>query len=174
MAVASATAQTPQYCPSNELNVCYSFNVPAQTASTGSGDIYFQIRGPVSKSWIALGQGGKMAGSNIFVLYANAAGNNVTLSPRLGKGHAQPEHDSEAQVSLLNGTGIENGVMTANVRCEWPGIRSAAIVSEAIFANLVIVGNRLELRVMDWGQYGLQIKQFPLDLGGQGRLTHQQ
>lgn len=59
-----------------------------------------------------------MAGSNMFVIYSNAAGNNVTLSPRLGKGHVQPKFDSTAQVFLLEGSGIENGVMTANIRCE--------------------------------------------------------
>lgn len=58
-----------------------------------------------------------MAGSNIFVVYADASGNNVTLSPRLGKGQVQPEFDNEAQVFLLEGSGIANGKMTANVRC---------------------------------------------------------
>ena len=59
-----------------------------------------------------------MSGANIFVIYADASGNNVTLSPRLGKGHVEPEFNSEAQVFLLDGSGIANGMMTANVRCE--------------------------------------------------------
>lgn len=58
-----------------------------------------------------------MAGSNIFILYTDASGSNVTLSPRLGVGEVEPNHDTSAQVTLLEGTGISNGVMTANVMC---------------------------------------------------------
>ena len=68
--------------------------------------------------WIGLGEGNQMAGANIFVIYAAADGKNVTLSPRSGQGHKQPEANQQAQVSLLDGSGISNGVMTANVRCK--------------------------------------------------------
>ena len=61
-----------------------------------------------------------MRGSNIFIIYADETGKNVTLSPRLGQGNNQPNYDSStaAQVSLLDGSGIANGLMTANVRCK--------------------------------------------------------
>lgn len=58
-----------------------------------------------------------MAGANIFVIYSDASGKNVTLSPRLGKGYVQPLYDTDAKVTLLGGSGIANGMMTANVRC---------------------------------------------------------
>lgn len=58
-----------------------------------------------------------MSGSNIFVLYQDASGTNVTLSPRLGTGHQQPNYNSAADVTLLAGSGVSNGMMTANVRC---------------------------------------------------------
>ena len=58
-----------------------------------------------------------MSGSNIFMVYADASGSNITLSPRLGHGNYQPDYDSTTQVSLLDGSGIANGQMTANVRC---------------------------------------------------------
>ena len=115
---AVALAQTAQYCPSQDSGVCYSVNVPDQTASSGNGDIFFQISGPSSKQWIGLGQGGQMAGSNIFVIYTDASGTNVTLSPRLGKGEVQPLYDNGTQAFLLEGSGIANGNMTANVRCK--------------------------------------------------------
>ena len=67
--------------------------------------------------WIGLGQGNGMSGANIFVIYASASGTNVTLSPRLGTGHVEPKMDTAAQVALLEGSGIANGKMTANVRC---------------------------------------------------------
>lgn len=87
------------------------------TASSGSGPIFFQIQAPGTLQWIGLGQGTRMAGANMFVLYSSS-GDNVTLSPRSGLGHSMPESNPEAQVTVLEGTGIENGTMTANVRCD--------------------------------------------------------
>lgn len=66
-----------------------------------------------------------MQGANIFIAYASSDGNNVTVSPRLGMEHVMPLYNSKAQLSVLNGSGISNGVMTANIRCDscitWPG-----------------------------------------------------
>jgi hypothetical protein len=65
-----------------------------------------------------------MAGANIFIMYA-ASDSNITLSPRSGEGGFQPLFNSAARITLLEGTGISNGVMTANVRCDdclqWDG-----------------------------------------------------
>ena len=98
--------------------MCYKVNVPEKTASSGKGDIFFQIQGPSSKQWLSLGQGKRgMSGANIFVIYADSTGSNVTLSPRLGRGNFQPSADTAAQVSLLDGSGIADGKMTANIRC---------------------------------------------------------
>ncbi|MCJ1251253.1 hypothetical protein MMC30_008484 [Trapelia coarctata] len=108
-----------------QSNVQYSFNVPAASASSGNGDIYFQIQAPASTQWVGLGQGSEMKGANIFIVYSDSDGQNVTISPRLGLGNFQPQFNSQAQVSLLEGSGISNGMMTANVRCSsctsWSG-----------------------------------------------------
>jgi hypothetical protein len=69
-------------------------------------------------SWVALGQGSSMKNSNIFFVYANAAGTNVTLAPRLGVGEKQPSMNSTSKVTLLAGSGISKGQMVANVRCK--------------------------------------------------------
>jgi hypothetical protein len=65
-----------------------------------------------------------MTGANIFVIYASPDG-NVTLSPRLGVGNVQPLYNEAADVELLEGSGIADGMMTANVRCgscnSWEG-----------------------------------------------------
>lgn len=116
--VALVNAQIVKNCVGKESDVCYSVNVPPQSVSSGQGDIYFQIQGPSSKQWIGLGQGSQMKGANIFIIYSDPSGQNVTLSPRLGKGHFMPIYDSDAQVSLLDGSGVANGTMTANVRCK--------------------------------------------------------
>lgn len=57
-----------------------------------------------------------MKGANIFVIYADGKG-NITLSPRLGTEHAQPKYNPDAQVELLDGSGVSNGIMNANVKC---------------------------------------------------------
>ena len=106
-------------CPQGANSACYKVNVPEATASGTQQDIYFQIQGPSSLQWIGLGQGGQsqMRNANIFIIYADASGTNVTLSPRLGEGEFEPVFNKDAQVSLLEGSGIADGKMTANVRC---------------------------------------------------------
>lgn len=102
-------------CP--ETDVCFSLNVPEQSASSGSGDIYFQLSAPTTYSWVALAQGTMMSNANMFLMHSSADGQNVTFSARHTSGHIMPTHNDAADVSLLDGSGISNGRMTANVRC---------------------------------------------------------
>lgn len=99
-------------------DVCYSLYIPEDTASSGSGDIYIQISGTTTYSWVGVGQGLQMAGSQIFIIYTDSTLKNVTLSPRLGTGHSMPNYNSAAKVELLAGSGVSNGVMTANIKCK--------------------------------------------------------
>lgn len=117
LAASTACAQTSSSCNSN---ICYALNIPESTANSGSGDIFFQITAPSSYSWVGLGQGSSMSGSNMFVMYTSADGSNVTVSPRLGTGHNMPQFNSNTQITLLEGSGVSNGQMTANVRCKYP------------------------------------------------------
>jgi hypothetical protein len=110
------SAQVASICPTND--VCYKLNIPQKTASSGSGDIFFQLSAPSSYEWVALGQGTGMSDSNIFVVYTSGSGNNVTLSPRTGQGERLPEFNSNAQVTLLDGSGVSGGKMVANVKCK--------------------------------------------------------
>ncbi|ORY57532.1 uncharacterized protein BCR38DRAFT_354536 [Pseudomassariella vexata] len=105
------------YCPSG--NICFGLGVPTTSASSGSGNIYFQISAPTSYSWIALGTGDRMSGSNMFVMYQDGD-NNVTISPRQGTNHQMPVEDTSstaAQLTLLEGSGVDGDTMRANVRC---------------------------------------------------------
>ncbi|KAL4814421.1 hypothetical protein BDW67DRAFT_177120 [Aspergillus spinulosporus] len=110
-------ANIDTFSPGGQSDIFYSITAPESTTSSGSGPILFQIRAPTSLQWVALGQGTQMAGADIFVLYSSSS-SNVTLSPRLGTGHVPPRYNPDAQVSLLEGSGVQNGVMTANVRCD--------------------------------------------------------
>lgn len=103
--------------------------MPQQSASSGSGNIYFQIQGPTTYSWIALATGTRMADSNMFVMYQDGNG-NVTISPRAGTNHQMPVLDTSstaAKLTLLAGSGVVDGgkTMRANVACSncnsWSG-----------------------------------------------------
>lgn len=64
-----------------------------------------------------------MAGANMFVIYSDASGTNVTLSPRHGITEVEPLEDTSTNVTLLEGSGISNGMMVANVLCECNTLR---------------------------------------------------
>jgi len=119
-----ASAQVANTSPSD--GVTFGLNIPEATAaSSDAGEIFFSISAPSSYEWVALGQGSGMANSNMFVVYTSADGNNVTLSPRTTSSYSAPSPNDAAQVTLLEGSGVSNGVMTANVRCSncnsWSG-----------------------------------------------------
>src|ERR1700712_504666 len=95
-------------------------NIPDATSSSGSGDVFFQITGPTSNSWVAMGTGSSMSGSTMFVIYTSSNGQNVTLSPRKANGHNMPTYASDVKATLLDGSGVSNGMMTANIKCTTP------------------------------------------------------
>lgn len=114
-----ALAQLQTFSPPGQKDITYSVNVPDQTAATDTGPIFMQIKSTnVNLEWLAFGQGTQMKDSNIVVVYGNGNGNNATLSPRLGGAYVQPLFNPQAQVSLLEGSGISNGTITANIRCD--------------------------------------------------------
>lgn len=136
---ATAVAQVATY---SSNNCALSVNVPSDSASSGSGPIFFQISAPSGIQWVAFGQGSRMSGSNMFVVYAQDS-NNVTLSGRAGTGYSMPQHDSSIQLTLLEGSGIaSDGSMVANVRCDncnnWSGGSMSYTDSSSswIFASL--------------------------------------
>ncbi|OKP03364.1 hypothetical protein PENSUB_6867 [Penicillium subrubescens] len=120
-----ALAQLQTFVPPGQNGITYTVNIPQATVSSGSGPIFLQLKSTNELQWFAWGQGSRMQGANIFIVYASSDGNNVTVSPRLGVEHAMPLYNSKAQLSVLNGSGIDNGIMTANIRCDscitWPG-----------------------------------------------------
>ncbi|KAK4231201.1 hypothetical protein QBC38DRAFT_506922 [Podospora fimiseda] len=113
-------------CQSN--GICFSVGIPVSSAQSNSGNIYFQIKAPSGFSWVALGTGDQMSGSNIFLVYTDGQG-NVTISPRRGTGHSEPQWDQSstaAKLTLLAGSGVgSDGSLTANVACSncqsWSG-----------------------------------------------------
>lgn len=114
--VSQAAAQYQGFAPLKNEELMYTIRVPEGTAHVGEGPLYFQMNTSRSIEWFALGQGVAMHDSSMFVVYASD--DNVTLSPRAGKGHYEPLYDKNLRASLIDGTGIHDGVLTANVRCD--------------------------------------------------------
>ncbi|KAH7323256.1 hypothetical protein B0I35DRAFT_427370 [Stachybotrys elegans] len=100
-------------------NICYSWVVPETTASSESGPVYFQIVGPTTFSWIGMGTGTGMADGNMFLIYQDGQG-NVTVSHRQASGHSMPmpPQTGAAEMELLSGSGVQDGWMIANIRCD--------------------------------------------------------
>ena len=116
--VVSIAAGYATNCPTP--NICYSLAIPDSTAQSGSGDIFFSVTAPDNLQWVALGQGQGMNGANMFVFYQSGDGTNVTISPRAGVGRVQPRLNRNPQLTLLAGSGVFGGKMTANVKCKDP------------------------------------------------------
>jgi hypothetical protein len=99
-------------------DICFSAVVPEATAASGSGGVYFQIYAPDTFAWVGLGTGTTMADANIFLIYQNGEG-NVTLSNRQTTGHNPPTvPENGAELELLDGSGVSDGFMVANFRCD--------------------------------------------------------
>jgi hypothetical protein len=114
---ASVSADPASHCVGDNKNICFQWGVPQAAVSSGSGNLYFQLRAPTEYSWVGLGIGRAMAGADIFVVYQNGSDGGVTLSPRAGRGHVMPEYNQQTGLDLLPGSGITDGEMIANVRC---------------------------------------------------------
>ncbi|PYI25621.1 CBD9-like protein [Aspergillus indologenus CBS 114.80] len=113
-----ATANIATFAPSTtHPNLTYSVTVPDTTTQHNAGPIYLQIRAPRTLQWVALGQGSRMAGANILVVYTDASGTNLTLSPRLGRGHIEPQYTDLANATLLPSSRVTDDTIEANIQC---------------------------------------------------------
>lgn len=111
-----ASAAAASYCIPGNDDVCFQWGVPEAAAKSGSGNVYFQMRAPTSVQWLGLGIGKRMADAEMFIMYQNGNG-NVTLSPRGSTNHAQPRYKERSGVQLLAGSGVVDGNMVANIKC---------------------------------------------------------
>ncbi|KAB8075813.1 hypothetical protein BDV29DRAFT_200691 [Aspergillus leporis] len=146
--IAYVFAQLQSFIPLGQNDITYSVNIPPHTASSGSGPIFFQMKSTQQVQWFAWGQGSQMQGANIFVVYASSGGNNITISPRLGAKHVEPLFNPKAHVSVLDGSSINNGIITANIRCDscitWLGGHEDPASSSSPWVWAVKYGNPLD------------------------------
>ena len=74
-----------------------------------NGDVYFHMSGPVTHSWLGIGFGNEMKDSFMILAYPSDNGKNLTLSPRIATGHAEPVYDPLFEiVNVYNDTYAPN------------------------------------------------------------------
>jgi hypothetical protein len=98
--------------------VMFGFTVPADS----NLDVFVTMRVKLGLQWGAIGLGADgMADdrhtSLVFVLYLAANGTGVTFSPRISRGHYEPEYFPDVQYQVLPGTGVVNGSLVFSMRC---------------------------------------------------------
>ncbi|KAF1973819.1 CBD9-like protein [Bimuria novae-zelandiae CBS 107.79] len=120
--------------------------------ASDSSDVYIHFASP-AYSWVGVGFGEGMRDSLMLVMYLNADGDNVTVSPRYGHSHAEPELAPDIKLELLNGTGIQDEMFVLNALCKncrvWPGgfLDATSTTQPMIFA--FGPGTRLQLNHLD-------------------------
>ncbi|ERF76844.1 hypothetical protein EPUS_07634 [Endocarpon pusillum Z07020] len=102
-------------------NLTLSVNVPLDPTND---DLFFHVSAPAGHAWVGFGFGTEMKDALIFVAYPSENGKNVTLSPRIGPYHEEPEHTKAVGVHILEGTFVDNETYNINAHCtscrSWP------------------------------------------------------
>ncbi|GFF54059.1 hypothetical protein IFM46972_09928 [Aspergillus udagawae] len=112
-----AEGQPSTFHPPGRNDICFAIGIHEPSDDSQQGALLLQIQAPDSVQWIGVGHGNQMAGASMFVVYASS-GSNVTVSPREGTGHVPPEYNAESRISILPGTAIANGTITARFECK--------------------------------------------------------
>ncbi|KAH7150796.1 hypothetical protein DER46DRAFT_562262 [Fusarium sp. MPI-SDFR-AT-0072] len=113
-------ASPASYCDASSSKVCYSWAVPSSTSS-----LYIRLEAPTTYQWVALGTGSSMSGSTMLVIYQDGSG-NVTLSTRKGHGHDMPIYQAMSGIKLVEGSGVSNNTMVANIYWKDASIQGSA------------------------------------------------
>ncbi|EXA35203.1 hypothetical protein FOVG_13964 [Fusarium oxysporum f. sp. pisi HDV247] len=113
-------ASPASYCDASSGKVCYSWALPSSTSS-----LYIRLEAPTTYQWVALGTGSGMSGSTMLVIYQDGSG-NVTLSTRKGHGHDMPIYQAMSGIKLVEGSGVSNNTMVANIYWKDASIQGTA------------------------------------------------
>lgn len=113
--VATPVFSQVSFSPSKSEDIRFRWAVPESTLENGTGDVLFQLNASDKYAWVGLGIGSGMKGAEMFLVYQDGKG-NVTLSTRAGEYHVMPEHTERSNVDLLEGSGVLDNRMVANIR----------------------------------------------------------
>jgi hypothetical protein len=86
--------------------------------ANASDDVHFYFASP-AYSWVAVGFGQEMENSLMLVMYANQRGDNVTISPRVGRKNGEPTFTDKIKLEMLPGTMLDGNesMMIARAVC---------------------------------------------------------
>jgi Cytochrome domain of cellobiose dehydrogenase/Eukaryotic cytochrome b561 len=103
------------------LGLSISVNIPADSFDD---DIFFHVSASANQSWVGFGFGTQMLDALIFVAYQSNHGENVTLSPRIGLFHTEPQYTHAVGIEVLKGSYVDDETYNINARCtscrSWP------------------------------------------------------
>jgi len=71
-------------------------------------DILFHVSAPANQSWVGFGFGTQMLDALIFVADKSQTGKNVTISPRIGLFHTEPQYTQAVGVDVLEGSYVDD------------------------------------------------------------------
>ncbi|KAI7550751.1 hypothetical protein KC317_g14183, partial [Hortaea werneckii] len=74
----------------------FAVNIDSET-----NDVYFHMSSPSGNDWMGVGFGSKMKDSLMLIAYPSSNGTGMTLSPRLGTGHTEPEYTDEVSCEMI-------------------------------------------------------------------------
>ncbi|RDI82532.1 hypothetical protein Vi05172_g7305 [Venturia inaequalis] len=95
----SSSAATFVYSDGGEGNFTFTISV-----NPDNKDMWFRMSAPSVYSWIAVGSGRSMEGSNMVVAYEGAKDNTVTLSSRKATGHYEPTYNAGYGLQSIKST----------------------------------------------------------------------
>ncbi|KAK5165692.1 uncharacterized protein LTR77_008615 [Saxophila tyrrhenica] len=78
----------------------------ALNADKSTGDLYFHLSSPAGNAWVGVGIGDQMKDALMFIAYPAGNDKDVTISPRIGSGHTEPEYQSDLKLDLQSGKGL--------------------------------------------------------------------
>ncbi|KAI9885176.1 MAG: hypothetical protein M1823_003015 [Watsoniomyces obsoletus] len=93
-------------------NMTFAVNLPEN-----SQDLFFHLSAPLRNAWFAVGAGRSMLGSLMFIAYRGENETKVTLSPRIASAYREPQFQDSIQLEMLEGSGYQDGILTARARC---------------------------------------------------------
>ncbi|CAI6092710.1 unnamed protein product [Clonostachys chloroleuca] len=88
---------------------------PNSTIKARTGNIYFKIDAPSTYAWVGIGVGKSMLDAMMFVVY-KGTNDSVTVSMRTGEHHTPPVYTPTTKVQVLDGSGVADGRMVAEVK----------------------------------------------------------
>jgi hypothetical protein len=116
-AIVDATAANAlaSYTTGANDDIRLHWGFPNSTIKARTGNIYFKIDAPSTYAWVGIGVGKSMLDAMMFVVY-KGTNDSVTVSMRTGEHHTPPVYTPTTKVQVLNGSGVADGRMVAEVK----------------------------------------------------------